>query len=299
MDAQRIKRPKPPGSTNRWVWIMISVIVVIFIILRIADLASGDDGFGVGDKVGLVRIEGPIMSSRTVVADLDALSERNDIKSILVRINSPGGAIAPSQEIYEKLRSVRAIKPVITSMGSVAASGGYYIALGSSVILANKGTITGSIGVIMEYPVAVELLDKIGLSIETVKSGKLKDAGSGSREATEQDRQYFQDIVGDLHGQFIDVVTDERALDRNTVMDLADGRVYTGTQSLALGLIDSLGTLEDAVNLAGQLGNITGKPKTFEIKHRRTGLMELLMGSGGQTTVSWFHSMPVYRWRGK
>ncbi|MBC8400297.1 MAG: S49 family peptidase, partial [Candidatus Marinimicrobia bacterium] len=174
MDAQRIG-PRPPQRTNRWVWITLATIVTIFLILRIVNLSSDKDGFGSKDKVGIVRVEGPIFTSKTVVEDLESLAQRKDIKAIVLRVNSPGGSIAPSQEIFEKVRGVREIKPIITSMGSVAASGGYYIALGSTSVMANKGTITGSIGVIMEYPVATELLEKLGLSIETVKSGQLKD----------------------------------------------------------------------------------------------------------------------------
>lgn len=294
-----MKQPQLPTNSNRWVWIILTVILVVFLIGRIISLGSQDDGFTMGDKVGLVRIEGAIMSSKTIVEDLGTLAERGDIKAIVLRINSPGGAIAPSQEIYEKVSQVREIKPVVTSMGSVAASGGYYIALGSSVIMANKGTVTGSIGVIMEYPVADRLLDKVGLSIETVKSGELKDAGSPSRPVTSEDREYFKAITQDLHQQFVDVVSEERSLETVLVKDLSDGRVFTGTQSLDLGLIDTLGTFEDAVMLAGELGEITGKPKTYQIKHRKNSVLELLTESSEAAGAAWFNRLPAYRWRGE
>ena len=298
MDTSRIG-PRPPQRTNRWVWITLATIVTIFLILRIVNLSSDKDGFGSKDKVGIVRVEGPIFTSKTVVEDLESLAQRKDIKAIVLRVNSPGGSIAPSQEIFEKVRHVREIKPIITSMSSVAASGGYYIALGSTSVMANKGTITGSIGVIMEYPVAAELLEKLGLSIETVKSGQLKDAGSTSREVTEDDRKYFQNIIDDLHNQFIAAVAEERNLDVDSVRILADGRVYTGTQAHAMGLIDTLGTYEDAIALAAGLGGIQGKPKIFQIRHRRSSFLDLIMDARRPTGTSWFDVIPAYRWRGK
>lgn len=293
-----MKPPQKPSNSNRWVWITLAVILVIFLIGRIASLGSDEDGLGLGDKVGLLRIEGPIMDSRKAVADLDALAERNDIKAIVLRIDSPGGAIAPTEEIYEKVRKVRASLPVVTSMGSVAASGGYYIAVGSSRIMANKGTITGSIGVIMEYPVMDRLLDKVGVNIETVKSGAMKDAGSPSRPVTEADRRYFQSITQELHQQFIETVAKERSMGLSQVIELADGRVFTGTQSLELGLIDTLGTLEDAINLAGELGEISGKPKVYQIKHRKDDLLDILSSGGEAIGNTWFDRIPAYRWRG-
>lgn len=297
MGSPGIRPPQMPGNTNRWVWITLAAIILIFFIIRLTGISSSESTFG--DKVGVVPIDGPIFGSKTVVEDLETLAERDDIKAIVVRINSPGGAIAPSQEIYEKVRRVSEIKPVVSSMGSVAASGGYYIALGTGTIMANKGSITGSIGVIMEYPVATELLDKVGLSIETVKSGKLKDAGSTSRQPTEADRQYFNSIVKNLHGQFVAVVAEERNLAVDSAAELADGRVFTGTQAYELGLIDTLGTYEDAIELAAALGEISGKPKTYQIKHRRPSYLELLMGGRAESLRSWFDTMPAYRWRGE
>ncbi|MFH1851197.1 MAG: signal peptide peptidase SppA [Candidatus Neomarinimicrobiota bacterium] len=291
--------PRLPHQTNRWVWIILVTILVLFLLGRLVNLSGGDDGFGVGEKVGVLRIEGAIYASRQIVEDLDELARRSDVKALVVRIDSPGGVVAPSQEIYEKVRRVRAEKPVVISMGSVAASGGYYIALGGSRIVANRGTITGSIGVIMEYPVAVELLDKLGLSIETVKSGKLKDSGSPTRSPTDADRRYFQNVVNELHQQFVSAVALERNLDLDSVRELADGSVFTGTQSLNLGLIDTLGTYEDAVSIAAELGGIKGKPKTVRIRHRRPTLMEMILGEREPVGSSWFDSIPAYRWRGK
>ncbi len=299
MDTTGIKPPRPPQRTNRWVWISLATLAVIFLILKIVDLSADDDGFASGDKIGIIPVEGPIFASKQIVEDLETLAQRKDIKAIVLRINSPGGSIAPSQEIYEKVCRVNDIKPVVTSMGSVAASGGYYIALGSTSIMANKGSITGSIGVIVEYPVAAELLEKIGLSIETVKSGPLKDAGSTSRAVTEEDRLYFENIIQDLHRQFSGAVAKERGMDVDSVAILADGRVYTGVQAVELGLIDTLGTYEDAITLAAELSGLQGKPKTYQIRHQRPSFMELLFDERTQVGKSWFDIIPAYRWRGK
>lgn len=298
MDTKGIKPPRAPQTANRWVWIVLGAILIIFILGRLFSSAT-DDGFAVGDKIGLVRIEGPIFSSRSYVNQIDKLLERSDVKALLVRVESPGGSVAPSQEIYQKLRSARDDKPVVISMGSVAASGGYYLALGGSRIVANPGSITGSIGVIMEYPVAAELLEKVGLSLETVKSGRLKDSGSPSREPTDADRQYFQSVVDDLHRQFVAAVAQERGLELSEAERLATGQVYTGRQALAESLIDSLGTFEDALNLAADLGNVSGKPKTVQIKSGRLSLLDLLLGEEEPLGKTWFDIMPVYRWRGE
>jgi protease-4 len=174
-----------------------------------------------------------------------------------LRIDSPGGSVAPTQEIYEKVKTLRGVKPVIASVGAVAASGGYYAALECEKIVANRGSIIGSIGVILEYPVAVDLLEKIGLRFETVKSGEVKDMGNPTREVTERDREIFQSVIYDLHRQFLDAVVEGRSLEKSMVEPLADGSVFTGEQALNLGLVDTLGTLENAIEIAAYFAEIT------------------------------------------
>ncbi|NOZ03392.1 MAG: signal peptide peptidase SppA [FCB group bacterium] len=297
MGEGRLTSPANPRTVNRWVWISLGVILVLYLFVRLFPMGGSRDGLGLGPKVGIVKLEGPIFTSERIVEELSELAEREDVKAIVLRINSPGGAVAPSQEIYEKVKSLRGQKPVVVSVGSMAASGGYYAALGSELIVANQGSITGSIGVILDYPVATELLDKIGLRFETVKSGSLKDAGSPTREVTDADRKYFQTIIRDLHSQFMTAVAENRNLALEDVKRLADGRVFTGTRSFELGLIDTLGTFEDALKIAGELGGIEGKPKTVKIRKKRPPLLEYLLGDLEQTASSWFNSGPAYRWR--
>ncbi len=283
-------------SFNRWIWIAVAVLIFFILISQIWNSGRGDDGLSLGPKVGVVTLEGPIFDSKPVIEDFDEIAERNDVKAIVFRINSPGGAVAPSQEIYEKVKKVNNVVPIITSIGTVAASGGYYSALGSTLIMANPGSVTGSIGVIMDYPVATDLLEKIGLRFETVKSGSLKDAGSPTREVTEQDRDYFKDVVHDMHTQFVEAVAEGRNLDQNTVKELANGRVFTGRQSYQLGLIDSLGTFEDAVALAAEIGNIDGKPKLARPHKEKPQFMEWLLQEAATTLGYFLNKEPAYRW---
>ena len=224
------------------------------------------------------------------------MAERGDVKAIVFRVNSPGGAVAPSQEIFEKIKRLNAQLPIVTSVGSVAASGGYYSALGSAYIVANPGSITGSIGVIMDYPVATDLLEKIGLRFETVKSGDLKDAGSPTREVTDADRRYFQEVVRDMHEQFVEAVAWGRHMDVETVMELADGRVFTGRQSLELGLIDTIGTFDDAVAIAAELGDISGKPKLVRPKKDKPQFLGWFFEEAKTEIWSMLKVEPAYRW---
>ena len=167
-----------PKTNLNWLWWGLGAFIVSIIIFRLGALSVNSSLEGTGKKVGIIKINGPIITSESTVSQLEKFKNRKDISAIVLRIDSPGGLVAPTQEIYEKVKSLRGIKPVVASMGSVAASGGYYIALGSDTLIANPGTIVGSIGVIMNYPIATELLGKVGIKFETVKSGGLKDVGS-------------------------------------------------------------------------------------------------------------------------
>ena len=238
------------SSVNRWVWISLGVVFFLFIVAQIVSFSIDRTQLHLGEKVGIVSIEGAIFSSKKAVKELDEFAERKDIKAIVLRINSPGGSVAPTQEIYEKVKTLRGIKPVIASVGAVAASGGYYTALECEKIVANRGSVIGSIGVILEYPVAVDLLKKIGLRFETVKSGEVKDMGNPTREVTKRDREVFQSVINDLHRQFLNAVVEGRSLDKSIVEPLADGSVFTGEQALHLGLIDILGTFENAIEMS-------------------------------------------------
>lgn len=286
-----------PKTNINWIWWGLGAFFFAVIIFRIGAASAVSNLEGSGKKVGIVKINGPILTSDAVVSQLEKLKNRKDISAIVMRIDSPGGLVAPTQEIYEKVKSLRGVKPIISSMGSVAASGGYYIALGADTLIANPGTIVGSIGVIMNYPIATELLGKVGIKFETVKSGGLKDVGSYSREVTEADRRHLNDMVTNIHNQFIDAVNDNRSIEKSELIKLADGRVFTGLQSKDLGLVDLLGTFEDAVSLAGSLGKIKGVPKTIQIDKKNSSLIDMFTSNIEQATSSWFDELPAYRWK--
>ncbi len=210
-------------------------------------------------NIGIVEINGMILSSKRIIQNIKTFKDNNAIKAIILRIDSPGGGIGPSQEIYREIIKTKTDKPIITSMGSVAASGGYYIASATDKIVANSGTITGSIGVIMEYANIQEIAKKIGISPVVIKSGEFKDIGSPLRELTDSEKIILQDLVDELHLQFVSDAAKARAIKLEIMMELADGRVYTGQKALELNLIDRLGNLDDAVQWAGELSGIKGK----------------------------------------
>jgi protease-4 len=218
------------------------------------------------DGVAIVRVEGPIMDSSQTVEELQMFAEDPLVKAIVVRIDSPGGGVAPSQEIYNAVKRVRKEqnKTVVASMGTVAASGGYYIAVATDRILANPGTLTGSIGVIMQMANFQELLEKVGVKSVVVKTGKFKDLGSPFRPMAEEDRQLLESVMNDTLSQFIEAVADGRSMDAAEVEQLADGRVFTGRQAKSVLLIDEIGDLHDAIKLAGELSGIEGTPRVLE-----------------------------------
>lgn len=242
-----------------------------------------------GDKVAVIPIEGEIVESREVIDALKKYAENESVKAIVVRINSPGGAIAPSQEIYSAIRYTRANsgKPVVASLDSVAASGGFYIAAACDQIVANPGSITGSIGVILQWFDMKELVRWAKLKPETITSGALKDAGSPYRELTPAEREYFQGIVTQLHSQFVrDVAQGRREkMKYEEVARIADGRIFTGEQALQLKLVDQLGSIDDAVRVAGRMAGIRGEPSRLWPKKREDGLLDLLLRDGDAETL--------------
>ena len=276
-------RYKRQSSFNRWVWITIGAIIVVFFLFRLFGSSSGG-GFLGGDKIAIVRLDGVIMSSEEINKELSHFSDRTDVKAIVLRINSGGGVTGASQEIYEKVKKVNQLKPIIVSVNNAAASGAYYAALESSRIVANNGSLVGSIGVILDYPVMDELFDKLGLRFETIKSGDLKDSGSPSRPVTEADREYFQDVVDDQHEQFILAVAEARDIPVEEVRKIADGRVFTGNQALELSLIDTIGTFDDAIAIAGEIagyGKTLGGPTNTgrRTHHNRPGISGTATGN--------------------
>jgi protease-4 len=271
------------------------VVVIGFLILGvvIASMAGNDStsrGDVFGDKVAIISIDGEILGSRDVIDALHRYARNSSVKAMVMRINSPGGAIAPSQEIYEEIRNVRARsgKPIIASLDSVAASGGYYIASACDRIVANPGSITGSIGVILQWMETKDLLAWAKLKPETITSGPMKAAGSPYQDLTDEQRAYFQSIVTQLHSQFVRAVAAGRKgkLTEAEVGKMADGRVYTGEQALGLKLVDQLGNLDDAVGVAGKLGGISGRPGTIYPKKRTRGLFDVLSSDDSDTETA-------------
>lgn len=235
---------------------------------------SGD--FGLGGGVGIVELIGVIDDSREIVEELERHRDDVTVKAVVLRIDSPGGGVAPSQEIHDAVLRLREAKPVVTSVGNMAASGGYYVAVACDSIVANPGSLTGSIGVIFEFVTAEELMEKIGVRLQVYKSGSRKDLGSFHREPTPEERAMLDAMVIDVHEQFVDAVTAGRQISREEVLALADGRIFTGRQALDEGLVDRLGGFREATLLAAELAGIEGEPRLVSKARRRFRLVDLL-----------------------
>ncbi|HEV8436963.1 MAG TPA: signal peptide peptidase SppA [Methylomirabilota bacterium] len=262
----------------------------VWVLMAVMD----EGGLPGGSKVAVVEVDGIIGMGQDRSGDADAivrtLGEYRDnasVAAVVLRINSPGGVVAPTQEIFSAVERVRATgKPVVASLGSVAASGGYYIAVAANRIIASPGTLTGSIGVIMQLANAEGLLKKVGVEYIVVKAGAYKDVGNISRAMKPEERQVLQALLDDVYAQFVGAVAEHRGLDRKAVLAFADGRVYSGQQARALKMVDDLGGLEDAIEAAGKLAGIAGKPRVIYPK-RRFSLRDLLsaqLGLGAATS---------------
>jgi protease-4 len=257
--------------------VIVALLVFFFSALFFLGRSMGKPGrFAFGDKIAVVEIRGVITQSSGIIEEIHQYLEDEGVKAIILRIDSPGGGVGPSQEIYREIIKIKSKKKVVTSMGSVAASGGYYVACASDLIVANPGTITGSIGVIMEFTNIEELFKKIGIKGVVVKSGELKDMGSPFREMTPEERRIIQGVIDNVHQQFIQAVADGRKLDRSKVAQIADGRILTGEQAKQLGLIDQIGNLEDAIDTTAKLVGIVGKPNILYPK-KKFSIWELLI----------------------
>jgi protease-4 len=231
------------------------------------------------EGVAVVYLYGPLYISRSesgwacflpgadrVTSELRKISKIPTIKAVVLRINSPGGSIGAVQEIYEEVNRLREKgKKVVVSMGDVGASGGYYIACAADKIVANPGTVTGSIGVLMSIGNMQGLFRKIGIKVEVIKRGKHKDIGSLSREMTQEEKKLLQGLIDDAYEQFLQAVIKGRNLERSEAEKIAQGQVFTGRQAKVLGLIDEIGNFQDAVRLAGKLAGIPGEPKVIEL----------------------------------
>ncbi|HSB45863.1 MAG TPA: signal peptide peptidase SppA [Nitrospira sp.] len=272
--AEDTQRKPTQRSWFRKILLLLGIGIGLLILVN---LLFPDLDLSMEDRIALIRVEGVILDSQSTVMELKRFAENPSVKAIVLRIDSPGGGVVPSQEIYDAVQRVRNKnnKAVIASMGTVAASGGYYIAAATDRIIANPGTLTGSIGVIMETANVEGLLKKIGVEGIVVKSGKFKDVGSPLRKMTDEEQALLQSVMDDVHKQFIDAVAEGRAMEVATVQAFADGRIFTGRQAKEAKLVDELGNLEDAIQLAADLAGIEGEPKVVEPR-RRFSLRELI-----------------------
>lgn len=257
---------------------LLAFFFLLFLLIGQYAIRSTPSTFAFGDKIAVIEIRGLITQSQGIIDELHQHRDDAKVKAIVLRIDSPGGGVGPSQEIYREVMKIKSEnqKKVVTSMGSVAASGGYYIASASDLIVANPGTITGSIGVLMEFTNIEELFKKIGIKGVVIKSGEHKDLGSPFREMTPEERKLLQSVLDNVHQQFIQAVAEGRKMDRAKVAEVADGRILTGEQAKALGLVDQLGNLQDAIDAAAKMVGIEGEPQVVYPK-RKFSLLELLI----------------------
>lgn len=261
--------------------LVVGAAVLISILMAVGMSRNGltelvDTG---GEQIGIVEINGIISEPDRILEDLKQFREDNTIKAIVLRINSPGGEVGPSQEIYREVLKTVKTKTVVASMGSVAASGGYYVAAGANEIIANPGTITGSIGVVMGYTNFRDLLDKIGLTPVVIKSGEYKDMGSPVRDMSDDEKKMLQKFAEQIHNQFIEAIVEGRQMEEAVVKSFADGRIMTGETAKDIGLIDRLGNLEDAVEIAGELSGIEGKITKVYPKEKPFSFLKYIIGT--------------------
>jgi protease-4 len=278
----------PQKRSTLLLWIICGGGGLLFFILCLLALASyfsdeNSPGLSLsGNQVAALRVEGTLTDSTEFVDQLKDFGNRSSVKSVVIRINSPGGGVAASQEMYEAIRKFRAEtkKKVVVSMASVAASGGYYIACAADKIFANPGTVTGSIGVIAEWYNYGDLLRWAKMQSIVIKTGTFKDAGSPTRPLTNEERAYFQSLINNMYSQFVSAVASSRKMKEEAVRKLADGRVFTGQEAKTNGLVDELGTYQDAIAAAAKMAGITGPPKVLSPAKKSLSILDLLMGEG-------------------
>lgn len=289
------------GSFKKGLGWFVVILLALFAGSTLMGRFFGNGEFDGREKIALVEVTGVIMDSGDIVRQLSQYRRDDEIKAIVLRVDSPGGGVAPSQEIYEEVLRIRAgKKPIYTSMGSMAASGGYYIACPTDRIFANPGTLTGSIGVIMAFSNASELIGKIGIKPEVIKSGKYKDIGSPTRAMTKVERKHMQKVSDDVHDQFITAVSEGRGLEMKAARKLSDGRVFTGRQAMNYKLVDDLGGLEETIQQLAQAIGIQGRPRIV-VEKPEPSLLEMLMGArmtASLETSLWPTQLPrlLYLW---
>lgn len=258
--------------------VMAFVAILFLFSVKIASVIIGSEGSALSSKegIGLIEVKGMILDSKETIRQLRYFLKQDKVKAVVLRVDSPGGIVAPSQEIYAEVKKFAAKKKIIVSMGSLAASGGYYISAPSTMIYANPGTITASIGVILKLSNIESLMDKIGIKSHTLKTGKYKDSGSPVREFSAEDRAMLQSVIDNTHEQFVKAVSEGRKLPIDDVRRIADGRILSGEQAMGYKLVDRLGTLQDAIEEAGKLAGISGEPELLLPPKKKISYFDLL-----------------------
>lgn len=298
VETNSLKSGRPPKQEGGRHSCLITFLIVFVIIAIVGGgltalavyLLDGDE-FGLGgDALAVIEITGPIYASHDVIQDLKRYRKSERVKAIILRIDSPGGAVAPTQEIYQELEKTKKLKKIVVSMGSMAASGGLYLAATGNRVLANPATITGSIGVIMQTMNIEELYGKIGLSTEVIKSGKYKDIGSSTRPMKAEERELLQNIIDEMFQQFLGDLAKSRSLEKEKLLPVADGRIFTGAQAKELGLVDEIGNFEDAVEAAKSLAGLKGEIDLIYPKEKNPWWLDLL---GGKSSLNLLNQMTV------
>jgi len=264
------------------------LVLCLFGFLLVLSLALGDgqtSGLSSRDRVGVIEVVGAIQDSKPTLQAIREFAENDRIKAVVIRIDSPGGAVGPSQEIYAAVKRLSAKKRVVASMGSMAASGGFYIACAAEKVFANPGTLTGSIGVIFQLPNVQGLMKWAGVEMRTLTAGKLKDSGSLFREMRPEERAYFESMLGDVHEQFIEAVAEGRKLKAEDVRPSADGRVFTGRQAKELKLVDELGGFDEAVAAAAKLAGMKDEVPELEYPRKEKKLLAQLLGEEARSVL--------------
>lgn len=276
------------------VLIGLAIIIVCFFLVLILNLIIQTAPFA--EKVAVLDITGVISQSDAHIKLIHTYRDDPSIKALVIRLNTPGGSVAPVQEIHSELKKLE--KPVVASMGGTAASGGYYIACAADTVVSNPGTLTGSIGVIMQFIQMGGLYEKVGLKRQVIKSGEFKDTGSALRDLTEAEQAVLQSTVDDVYNQFVDAIFESRQthLTRSELLELADGRIFSGKQALNHKLVDKLGNLQDAIQIAAELGNVEGTPKVVR-QQRKQSLLEQLIGIKRSSRFNEVLSLPGITFR--
>jgi protease-4 len=258
--------------------VLASVVILFALSVKIAAtiIGTGETSLTTKEGVGLVEVKGMILDSKETIRQLRYFLKQDSVKAVVLRVDSPGGIVAPSQEIYAEVKKFAAKKKILVSMGSLAASGGYYISAPATMIYANPGTITASIGVILKLSNIEALMDKIGIKSHTLKTGKFKDSGSPFRQFSAEDRTMLQSVIDNTHEQFVKAVAEGRKLPLEDVRKIADGRILSGEQAKEHKLVDRLGTLQDAIEEAGRLAGISGDPELLLPPKKKINYLDLL-----------------------